>query len=132
MIYALDSNIISYLVDNNKQIISQARDICSNGGSIVIPPMVYYEVLRGFRHRRSPKKESAFFHTCSMFPVGKMNIDTWEKAADIYGKSRKTGRVIDDGDILIAAFCVTNGYTLVTNNEKHFKGIEGLAIENWC
>jgi len=34
-------------------------------------------------------------------------------------------------DILIAAFCIINGYTLVTNNEKHFRDIEELDYTNW-
>jgi predicted nucleic acid-binding protein len=34
-------------------------------------------------------------------------------------------------DILVAAQAVTRGYTLVTNNVKHFEGIDGLVIENW-
>lgn len=46
-----------------------------------------------------------------------------ENAADKFGKIkvdlRKSGKVIDDNDIL------------VTNNTEHFKRIEGLKFENW-
>jgi len=39
--------------------------------------------------------------------------------------------MIEDADLLIAVQCILNGYTLVTNNVKHFKDIDGLVIENW-
>ena len=63
--------------------------------------------------------------------IGEMNIAAWEEAADIYGKSRKAGKPIEDTDILIAAFCIVNDYVLVTNNTDHFEGINGLQMVNW-
>jgi len=33
--------------------------------------------------------------------------------------------------LLIGATGITMGYSIVTNNEKHFKKIPGLSIENW-
>ena len=49
----------------------------------------------------------------------------------IYSKRKKQGRPIEDTDLLIAAQCVTNGYTLVTNNMRHFDNIDGLSAVNW-
>jgi hypothetical protein len=31
-------------------------------------------------------------------------------------------------DILIAAYCKTHGYTLATNNTRHFENIPGLVL----
>jgi predicted nucleic acid-binding protein len=39
--------------------------------------------------------------------------------------------MIDDGDLLIAAQAVNRGYTLVTNNGKHFGNVDGLMFEDW-
>jgi predicted nucleic acid-binding protein len=49
----------------------------------------------------------------------------------IYIRLRKSGIIIDDADILIAAYCIQNNYTLVSNNMKHFEGMENLQVENW-
>ena len=38
---------------------------------------------------------------------------------------------IKDSDVLIAAFCVINDCTLVTNNTKHFDNIDSLDVEDW-
>jgi len=39
--------------------------------------------------------------------------------------------LIEDADLLIAAQSLNRGYTLVTNNLKHFEGIDGLKLINW-
>jgi tRNA(fMet)-specific endonuclease VapC len=36
-----------------------------------------------------------------------------------------------DTDLFIVSIAISKGYTLVTNNEKHFARIENLKIENW-
>ena len=132
MIYALDTNIISYFIQDNPYVISQFRGVLAAGHSIIIPPAVYYEVRRGFSHKSSGRKERAFVRMCSLYPVGEMSLPIWGQAADIYGYTRKAGNPIEDTDILIAAFCIANGYTLVTNNVRHFNGIKDLKLVNWA
>ncbi len=43
----------------------------------------------------------------------------------------KNGLTVDDFDLLIGSTAITYGYTLVTNNEKHFIKIPGLKVVNW-
>jgi len=131
MIYALDSNIISYWVQKNTRIAERINKILRQNNSIIIPPSTYYEVRRGFKHKAAPGKEFAFNLICKSYEVGEMNIAAWEEAADIYAKSRKAGKPVEDTDILVAAFCIVNGYVLVTNNKKHFENIDNLQIVNW-
>lgn len=52
-------------------------------------------------------------------------------SGDIYSNLRKKGIVVGTSDILIAGIAMENDLTLITNNEKHFKQISGLKIENW-
>jgi tRNA(fMet)-specific endonuclease VapC len=131
MTYALDTNIISYLIQENKTVEERLNNLLKQGNMIVIPPTTYYEIKRGFKHKSAPKKEYAFSLVCKLFPIGEMNIKSWERAADVYAEGKKTGKTIEDTDILVAAFCIVNGYTLATNNSKHFKDIGGLIWENW-
>jgi len=39
--------------------------------------------------------------------------------------------MVDDIDLLIAGIAIENEMILVTNNEKHFRRIPDLKIENW-
>ena len=53
------------------------------------------------------------------------------QAAQIYAVLRRKGKLIEDSDIFIGASAITNHAVLVTNNEEHFRRIDGLKIENW-
>lgn len=53
------------------------------------------------------------------------------KASDIYADLRAQGEKIGDADILIAATALSWGFGVATNNERHFRRIQGLYVENW-
>ena len=131
MTYALDTNTISYWIQNNKHISEQLNRTLRQGNTIIIPPTAYYEIRRGFKHKTSLGKEFAFSLICKSYEIGEMNLVAWEEAANIYAYTRIIGNPIEDTDILIAAFCVVNNYTLVTHNTKHFQGIKELYVEDW-
>ena len=131
MIYALDTNIISYILNGNTTLDKKLADVISSGAEIIIPLMVYYEARRGLLANNSIKKLRIFEKLCSRLNINSLTKADMNTAADIYAQRKRTGKMIDDGDLIIAAQCVTNNYTLITNNEKHFKDIDGLNIENW-
>ena len=58
-----------------------------------------------------------------------------ESAARIYAELRVAlevaGTPLDEADLRIAATALANDLTLVTGNERHFRRIAGLTIENW-
>ena len=59
-----------------------------------------------------------------------------ETAAEAYGNIRfdleSKGEMIGNNDLWIAAHAVTSGLTLVTNNEKEFRRVRGLRLQNWA
>ena len=93
--------------------------------------MAFYEIQRGLLYKPSPKKEKIYFALRKHYGVGDMNTEMWVRAAHIYVELRHKGFTTSDDDIYIAAFCLINGYTLVTRNTKDFENIAGLHIENW-
>ena len=68
---------------------------------------------------------------CELFPVGQFGDYLLEDAIKIYVQERKAHRNTEDADVFIAAFCIHHGYTLVTDNTKHFQGIADLSFANW-
>lgn len=56
-------------------------------------------------------------------------------AARRYGKVRaemeEKGTPIGDADTRIAAIALTHGLRVVTGNERHFRRVPGLEVENW-
>lgn len=57
------------------------------------------------------------------------------EAADEYGEIRaaleKQGEMIGGNDLWIAAHAKAAGLVLVTNNEREFKRVRGLKVQNW-
>jgi len=58
-----------------------------------------------------------------------------QELVEIFGllksKLEKKRKPIDDFDLILASTALSHNMVLVTNNEKHFKRINGLKLENW-
>ncbi len=59
-----------------------------------------------------------------------------EAAAEAYGIMRaeleRKGEMIGNNDLWIAAHAKAAGLTLVTNNEREFRRVRGLKVQNWA
>lgn len=130
-IYALDTNILSYLLKNDERVCSSLRGELVAGNTCIIPPVAYYEIRRGLLYVNAVAKLGYFDELCLDFPVGVMNRPAWDETAALYAKLRRNGQIREDADLFIAAFCLVGGYTLVTNNIRHFAMIDGLSYTNW-
>jgi tRNA(fMet)-specific endonuclease VapC len=131
MTYALDSNTIIAILNNDKNVEEKGEKVIAMGCKFTIPPVVDYEIQRGLLYKPSPKKEKIYFSLRQRYGVGIMTPEMWVESAHIYDDLRKKGFTVGDDDIFIAAFCLLNGYTLVTRNTKDFENIAGLQHVNW-
>ena len=66
-----------------------------------------------------------------IFPIVGITRSTIEAFTDVKMALELKGERVEDFDLLIAATALSLNYTLVTNNTKHYKRIEGLQLENW-
>jgi predicted nucleic acid-binding protein len=119
------------LLRHNPVVSSRLAQENSQGNMIVIPPLVYYEIKRGLLADQAVKRLRSFETFYEDLGIGEMSLEIYDEASRQYASLRQRGRPTGDADILIAAFCVVNGYTLVTNNTKHFVVMEGLQMVNW-
>lgn len=131
MKYTLDTNIISYYLKGNQQVVEKLDSEAEND-NIVIPTFVYLEIKKWLLALGSKSKLSAFDKMFEEFGVGIIDKEILDKALSIYINLRKIGITVDDGDLRIAAYCINNNHVLVTNNTKHFESIENLQIVNWA
>ena len=131
-IYSLDSNIISFYLKGNNNVIKNIEKAINENHTITITPISYYEVKRGLLLINATKQLQRFMELCNLFPAGKFDDNLLEDAIKIYVDERKAKRNTEDADIFIAAFCMKNGYILVTDNVKHFQKIKGLMAVNWA
>jgi len=131
MTYALDTNIIIHLLYGNPFVRAQRDKAWDSGVRIVIPPIVHFEIMRGFFYSSAPGKEMSYRLICNECPIDPVTTNIWERAAAIYAKTRKDGFTVHDADLLIAAYCLEGDYTLVTNNTSDFANIHGLKLVDW-
>lgn len=58
-----------------------------------------------------------------------------EAAAEVYGITRgqleRTGTTVAEPDLRIASIALAGNLVLVTGNERHFRRVPGLVVENW-
>jgi len=136
MIYALDTNTISNLLRGEGNIEKNfQREIIQTGNFYAIPLIVVFEIKRWLLDK--PSKQIRDFAECfdllfqSVEDEAEMPVAVWNKAAEIYVTLKQKGQLIKEFDILIAAYCLVNGYTLATRNTKDFYRIDGLNLVNW-
>ena len=133
MVYALDTNIIIHFLRGEPKICGNFYDAVMRGDYLVIPKIVDYEIRRGFRIFPAIKKEAAYdILTYEGFcAVIDMDENSWKRAVQVYADLYSKRLTIGEIDILIAAFCIESNLALITNNAKHFEGIDGLKIMDW-
>ncbi|GHS90943.1 hypothetical protein FACS1894139_04980 [Planctomycetales bacterium] len=129
--FVLDTNIVSFRLRGDEIVAANISRALESGARILVAPLAYYEVKRGLIAVGARRRLNEFNRFCADYPVGKLDNDILDAAAEIYADLRKRGLAIGDADILIAAFCRKHKFTLVTNNRKHFASIAGLPVRDW-
>lgn len=129
MIFALDTNIISYLWRHDAD--ARVRLEALDPAQVAVPSIVLAELNYG-RHNNpaaSEKLEILIKDLRDAYPV----LDFNASAADWYGllRFRFKAQPAPDRDLMIAATCLAHGCALVTHNTKDFKRITELAILDW-
>ncbi len=126
-----DTNIITAYFKGHPKVAQRIEKYQKQFGRLKLNILSYYELLRGYKDLGSAKKLQRFREFASKCEILNVDLTVMEKASDIYVQLKRTGRLIEDADILIAAIAMVNNLILVTDNIRHFNRINGLQIENW-
>ncbi|MBP9889621.1 MAG: type II toxin-antitoxin system VapC family toxin [Leptospiraceae bacterium] len=130
MSYLIDTDIIIYSIKGNEVVHKNFLKYQNYPKSISI--VTYGELLFGAKKSQNVDKNLAVVYRIKeLFPVIGIDKPIIETFSGIKLSLRKEGNPIDDMDLLIASTALTLNLTVVTNNEKHFKKIKGLKLENW-
>ena len=101
-------------------------------GEAVLSVITYGELLYGAAKSQQRHAAMALLaDLVTLLPV----LDLPEAAAEAYGDIRAAleakGETIGGTDLWIAAHAKASGLVLVTNNEREFKRVPGIRIQNW-
>ncbi|MTJ09299.1 MULTISPECIES: type II toxin-antitoxin system VapC family toxin [unclassified Anabaena] len=131
MSYLLDTNIVSFAMKKNLQIMQKLEAMKFQDASIYISCMTYFEIKRGLFAVKSPKQREEFNKICQDYQIIFLDdLAIVEKAAEIHANLRLRGLPIQTEDILIAATAIIKGFTVVSNDSDLLR-VEGLKVENW-
>lgn len=132
MNYLIDTNICIYIMNRKPpDVIRKFKTF--DIGMIGISSITVSELCYGASKSRDPRKNMERLNDF-LTPFEILPYD--HGASVIYGSIRTDlelkGTPIGPMDLLIAAHALSRDLVLVTNNEKEFKRIAQLTVENWA
>ena len=129
--YMLDTNICIYIAKEHPQEV-KAHFERLKPGQLVMSAITYGELSYGASKSRQKAKALAQLEELVQ-DIPAVDVDS--RAGQVYGEIRaaleQQGRLIGNNDLWIGAHALAMNLTLVTNNEREFKRIPGLPVENW-
>jgi predicted nucleic acid-binding protein len=96
--------------------------------SVITLMELYYGAYKSQRVTRSLAKIKTLEKALEILPLG-------DEIVEIFGREKarleNLGTPLDDFDLILGCSALVHNLTLVTNNLKHFRKIEGLRVTNW-
>ena len=129
MSFLIDTNICIYFLKGMFDLVDKFDKIGID--NLFISEITVAELKFGAAKSEHPVKNKIVIEEL----ISKFNQIPIYKSLDIFAEEKarlqKEGNIVDDFDLLIGATAVANNMILVTNNEKHFKRLNGIQLENW-
>ncbi len=129
MQYLLDTNICVFIL---RQKFGVGERVLQAGVSnCFISELTYAELLYGAEFSDYPENNKALVDRF----LSRIRVVPIKDAIPLFAKEkarlRKAGTMVEDFDLLIGTTAVQGGFTMVTENTRHFQNIEGIQLENW-
>ncbi len=127
----LDTSICIYLIKQRPQsLLDRFRSfpVGDIGVSVITLAELQYGASKSSRPKQNREALEQF--------LSPLEVAAFDRRAPVaYGTVRaaleKKGRPIGAMDLLIAAHALSLGVRLVTNDEREFRHVPGLRVENW-
>ena len=132
MIYMLDTDICIYIIKRKPpNVLKHLESI--EPGQLSMSAITFAELMNGAKKSQRVKANVSRLNALGEI----LEICSFDQQAAVaYGDVRssleKRGEVIGPHDLLIAAHALSLDRTLITNNEREFKRVEGLKVDNWA
>ncbi len=128
--YLLDTDTLIYALKGVPEVVRNFQAHAADPKAISV--MSYGELLYGAGKSARPVENTARVRRAvELIPVIDVSRAVMETFASLKAELDKKGKPVDDFDLVIGATALVLNYRLVTNDERHFRAIPGLKIENW-
>jgi tRNA(fMet)-specific endonuclease VapC len=130
MEFLLDTDTCIYAIKEHGSVVEAMRSLTRDDMGVSV--VTEAELRTGVAKSASPMKA---LHNVENFLRPLTVIDFTSRDAIVYAQVRakleRAGTPIGALDTIIAAQAVARDLTLVTNNEREFRRVSGLRIQNW-
>ena len=128
--FMLDTDLCIYLINERDSALRERFE--ANAENICISSITYAELCFGVSHSARVEQNAQELEAfCLDLDILPFDTDAGAHYGDIRHALSQPGRLIGANDLLIAGHARSIGATLVTNNEREFGRVPGLATENW-
>jgi predicted nucleic acid-binding protein len=130
-VLVVDSSVwIDFFADRRMPAVELLSHLLDHGEvRIVVPDLVLFEVLRGFRGERDLRQARQLMESLDIQGTG--SVDLAHAAVQHYRSLRAQGVTIGSAiDVLVASFCIENDYALLHRDSDfdHFETLRGLRV----
>jgi tRNA(fMet)-specific endonuclease VapC len=130
--YLLDTNICIYIRQKRPAEVLKRFERLSVGDAVL--SVITYGELR-YGAEKSQRRVTALRQLAELtelLPLLPLNEAVGAAYGEIRAALEAKGEIIGNNDLWIAAHAKANSLTLITNNEREFKRVAGLKVENWA
>lgn len=129
--YLLDTNICIYIAKYNPP--SVRERFTQHAANELAMSVITLGELR-FGAEKSQAKDRAMTvidELTNLMNIEALTDEVTGHYGDIRAALQKSGQIIGNNDLWLAAHARSQDWVLVTNNEKEFLRVDGLQVENW-
>ncbi len=130
--YLLDTNICIYIRQKRPaEVLARFEKL--KAGEAALSVITYGELLYGAaksQHRQQAM--DSLSDLVSFLPALELPANAAQEYGEIRANLETKGEIIGGNDLWIAAHAKAAGLVLVTNNEREFKRVPGLKVQNWA
>lgn len=129
--YLLDTNICIYIAKYNPASVRE-RFIQHPANALAMSVITLGELRFGAEKSQSKERTMAAIDVLiNMINIEELTDDVAAHYGEIRATLQKSGQIIGNNDLWLAAHARAQDWVLVTNNEKEFVKVDGLRVENW-
>lgn len=125
----IDTSVMIPFLNGSPEAVEKVHELSNTRNQVVeITIITVYELLKGASLSSKPQENLKHVKdVISNLQVLDLSPEACEEASSIFCELKKSGRMISEFDILIAAIAKTNGEPILTN-DQHFKAVHGLQL----
>ena len=127
MRYLVDTDWIVHALHGNRAVIQRLEELTGEGIGISIISIA--ELYQGVFYSNDPHgNELRLQEFLNGYDVVHLDDDICREFARARGKLKAVGTLIGDLDLFIGCTALWHGLTLLSNNRRHFRRLEGLDV----